>query len=164
MFSSKKKIKINNLAALLYISTVDANQLNKLFEKIDNIKSLDRSEISRELVLLRLITVCYLLCSNKIFKSNPERVTRLHLEYLEHFESDESLYDGEVPFVDLLEERMKIYRPLLEDDCIKCALGISQVFADSCGNDSSFLVDAVKGYYLDTLFYFSELLSKYKLI
>lgn len=165
MFLSKKKINVNNLAALLYVSTIDANQLNKLFEKIDNIKSPDRSEISRELIILRLITVCYLLCSNKIFKSHADRVTQLHIEYLEHFESDDYQYDGKVPFVDLLERRMKIYRPLLEDDCIKCALEIAQMFADNCGiKNSSVFVDAVKGYYLDNLFYFSELLGNYKLI
>ena len=165
MLLSKKKIKVNNLAALLYISTIDANQLNKLFEKIDNIKSPDRSEISRELIILRLITVCYLLCSNKIFKSNPEKVTSLHLEYLEHFESDEFQYEGKVPFVDLLERRMKIYRPLLENDCTKCAAEIAQIFADNCDvKDSDILLDAVRNYYLDSLFYFSGLLSHYKLI
>lgn len=160
----KKKIKVNNLAALLYITTIDANQTDKIFEKISEAETLDRSKISRELILLRLIIVCYLLCSGKIFKSHRDRVTRLHLEYLEHFEADEYKFDGEVAFVDLLESRMKTYKPLLENDCINCALEIAQLFAYNCGiKDPRGFVQMAKLYYLDCLSSFNKLLNSYKL-
>ena len=160
----KKKIKVNNLAALLYIITIDANQPDKILERISESETLDRSKISRELILLRLIIVCYLLCSDKVFKSHRERVTRLHLEYMEHFEADEYKFEGEVAFVDLLESRMKTYKPLLENDCIRCALQIAQLFADNCGiKDPCGFVKTAKLYYLDSLLSFNKLLHSYKL-
>ena len=165
MSLSKKKIKINNLAALLYITTIDTTQLNYLLEKTNDIKAVDRSIILNELILLRLIIVCFLLCSNKIFKSHEDRTTRLHLEYLEHFESDDYKFDGKVQFVDLFESRMKVYRPLLEIDCIQCAVEIAQIVADNCGvKNSNAFVHMIKIYYLNNLLNFNELLRNYKLI
>jgi hypothetical protein len=165
MLLSKKKIKVNDLAALLYISTIDSTQLDNFIEKLSNIKTLDRSKVFRELILLKLIIVCYLLSSNKLFASNRDRITRLQLEYLEHFEADEDKFDGEIPFVDLFESRMKIYKPIIEHDCFECAIEIGKIITDNCGIETSHaFVYMIKNYYLNSLLKFKDLILKYRLI
>ena len=70
MFSSKIKIKISDLAELLYITTIDSNYLNKMIDELKNeVNNLDNSSVYRVIIVLRLIIVSNLIRSDKFFNS-----------------------------------------------------------------------------------------------
>jgi hypothetical protein len=165
MFSSKNKIKINELAELLYITTIDSEYINNIIEKLKNeVNTLDSSRVYRELIVLRIIIVSNLIRSDKLFKLGYEKKIRLYLEYLKHFEEVEKEIKGDDSLIDLVKSRMKKYNPSIERDNIYCVLDIAPAFADFCGaNGYEAFVKKIKTFYLNDTLAFAELLRKYKL-
>ena len=165
MLPFKKIIKRKELATLLYTKTLDVGQIKKRIEVISELGVIDITLILNEIILLRLNTVCYLLNAKKIFTMSRKRVIQLQLEYLEHFETNEDRFVSKIPFVDLVENRLKIYRPLLEKDCIEQAQNIAVIFSINCKIESSkSFIYLARKIYLDDLLNFNKILQSYILI
>jgi hypothetical protein len=164
MFSSKNKIKINELADLLYYTTIDPKYINSIIDKLKNeVNSLDSSRVYRELIALRIIIVANLIRSDKVFNLGYEKKIRLYLEYLKHIEETEKEIQGNDSLIELVKTRMKIYNPSIERDNIYCILDIAPAFADFCGvNGSEAFIKTIRTFYLNDTLAFAELLRKYK--
>lgn len=165
MFSSKIKIKVSDLAELLYITTIDSKYINNMIDKLKNeVNTLDSSRVYKELIVLRLIIVANLIRSDKLFKSRYEKKVLLYLEYLNHFKENEKEIKKEYSLIDLAKSRMKIYIPSIERDNIYCVLEIAPIFANYCGvNGSEAFIKKIKTFYLNDTLAFAELLRKYRL-
>ncbi len=165
MFSSQNKIKISDLAEILYITTIDSNFINIMINKLKKeVNILDSSRVYRELIVLRLIIVANLIRSDKYFKSRYEKKIRLYLEYLKHFREDNKEISGDYSLIDLAKSRMRRYNPSIERDNIYCVLDIAPTFANFCGVTGSEAFEGkIKTFFLNDTLAFAELLRKYRL-
>jgi hypothetical protein len=165
MFSFKNKIKINELAELLYSTTIDSKYINDLIDKLKNeVNSLDSSIVYKELIVLRIIIVANLIRSDKLFKLGYEKKIRLYLEYLKHFEETDKETQGNELLIQLVKTRMKKYNPYIERDNIYCALDIAPAFAEFCGvKGSEAFEKRIKTSYLNDTLAFAELLRKFRI-
>ena len=105
----KKRIKIDDMSKALYAYTMDEKFFENSFNILNRKNTLDRKVIKRELTLLIIITIDYLLRSTNIQRSYGEKSNQLMLSYLSHFKNESDKNGTSGIFIDLLEKNVEIF-------------------------------------------------------
>lgn len=165
MFLFKKKINVSDLAKVLYLNTIDTDHFRNRIEASNGLKPSDMTMVLNEMILLRSVTVCYLISTDIIFNGYKKRIANLPKEYLGYFTTDERRNCNDFEFTKLLEERNNEYRPLLEKGCIDYSLDLAEIFAKNCQTEGSKdFVLLIKKCYLDSLLNYNVILRSYIII
>jgi len=146
----KKRIKIDDMSKALYAYTVDEQFFENSFNILNRKNTLDRKVIKRELTLLIIITIDYLLRSKNIQRSYGNKTNQLMQGYLSHFKNESDKNGTNDSFIDLLEERGNIYNNFIENDTPSAKthfpFQIAEQLQNYCGidNDPLFIMAVMK--------------------
>lgn len=104
----KKRVTIDEMSKALNAYTIDVNPIEEL-SKLLNTESFNKQIIKKELTLLKIFTVNNVLHSSKFQKKYSEKANKLFVCYFKHFINETDKNGTSNSFIDLLEERTKIY-------------------------------------------------------
>ena len=124
----------------LYAFTTDKDFFENSFNMLDKKDTIDRTIIKRELTLLVIFAIDYLLRSKKLQKNYGEKGNQLMGSYLGHFKDDTDKTGTGDLFIDLLEARGSLYNQFIERDSLSSAthysFKIAEMIANYCGVDN----------------------------
>ena len=108
----KKRVTIDEMSKALYAYTIDENPIDELSRLADvkNIKQI----IKKEVTLLKIFTINNVLCSKKFQEKYGEKANKLFVCFFKHFINQMDKNGTSNSFIDLLEERAKIYNEFVE--------------------------------------------------
>jgi hypothetical protein len=157
------------MSKALYAYATDKIFFENSFNVLDKGNTLDRNIIKRELMLLIIITVDYLLRSQKIQKRYGDKGNQLMINFLSHFKNETDKKGTSDSFINLLEERRNVYNHFIETDnpsaSTHAPFKIAEQLQKYCGvnNDPLFTMGVIKIWELNfkTL---ENMFEKFKLV
>jgi hypothetical protein len=166
---NKKKITASEMGEVLFNFTVSNETYKNAMEHFCGINGIDCDRVRDELILLTVTIVELALRSHSVYKAHRDRVDEVLIRYLACFKEQTEQNNTGDEFIDLLEDRGKIYNKIIEnDDPIATThppFNIAEAFAKFCGaeNQPFFLFVAMQefGSILSTV---REFLDSYRLI
>lgn len=158
----KKRVTIENMSKALYAYAIDKTSMDWAINLLDKTNNLDTNLVKTELTLLIIVIIEYLSRSKK-------NADKLMMYFLSHFKSETEKNGTSDDFINLLEDRGKVYNEFMKNDSSSATTHspylIAEQFQNYCGvqNDPLFIMKAMKiwEYHFNTL---ASMFSKFKLV